>query len=190
MSGRRSSSVSKSLASQSLRDTAEKAKSDKRKIDETPPPSEWKKAFGNKCKVSEDGRSFELKLRDDADIKRAIEMQDGARREEIDRGAEMQARMPRERVIRKDGRVIDFPEELVDQAKHKFKGGAGRNGRSVPLHFSMNVIGTPKWSRMCSVCGTGQGMWRQWSKPEIESEFECDICGGKDDWFWDRDEEA
>lgn len=104
---------------------------------ETPPPSEWKKQFGDKCKLSPDGRSFELKVRDDADIRRAHEMQSGAREEEVRRGAEMQGRMKRERVVRRDGRVLDIPEEALDHAKGKLH-SAGRNGFGPGIHFGLS----------------------------------------------------
>lgn len=117
-------------------------------------------------------------------------MQEGARKIEVEEGAKQQALMKRERVIRRDGKMIEFPEELVEQAKDGFKGGAGRNGRNVPLHFSMRDMDVvPVWRRMCSVCGTGQGMWRQWTKPECDDAYECDACGGEGDWFWETEEE-
>jgi len=64
-------------------------------------------------------------------------MQEGSRKIEVERGHIEQARMKRERVVRKgDGRVIDFPEELIDQAKHKFR-PAGRNGKAPAERFSL-----------------------------------------------------
>ena len=138
--------------------------------------------------MSEDGRSFELTVRDDHDIRIAHEMQEGARKIDVEEGDKQKAMLSKERVVRRDGRAIDFPEELVDRVKHRFKGGAGRNGKAVPLHFSMQSSKAPSWSRMCSTCGDPQGMWRQWTKPECDDEFICP-CGTDNDWFWERNEE-
>jgi len=65
-------------------------------------------------------------------------MQSGARREEVERGDLMQSRLKRERVVRKgDGRVMEVPEEVAEQAKHKFR-PAGRNGGAPSERFSMS----------------------------------------------------
>ena len=116
----------------------ERAKLIRKKVEQTPPPSEWKKEFGDKCKLSPDGRSFDLTVRSDSDIRKAHEMQEGARKIEVEQGHVEQARMSRERVIRKgDGRMIEFPEELLEQAKHKFR-PAGRNGGAPSERFSIS----------------------------------------------------
>jgi len=122
-----------------ISESAEAARVQKRKDDAAAPPSEWKREFGDKCKLSPDGKSFELKVTDDRDIRRAHEMQEGSRKIEVERGAEMQARMKREKIIRRDGKVVDFPEELVDTVKKSFR-PAGRSGIAPAERFSMSDI--------------------------------------------------
>jgi len=120
-----------------ISESREAARARKRKDDAAAPPSEWKREFGKKCKLSPDGKSFELKVTEDSDIRKAYEMQAGTRAVEIERGAEMQARMRREKVVRKDGRVVDFPEELVDTAKDKLR-PAGRSGGAPTERFGLS----------------------------------------------------
>lgn len=66
-------------------------------------------------------------------------MQEGARKVEIERGAELQAKWDgkKERIVRRDGRVMDFPEELIDNVKHKVR-PAGRNGKGASLKFGLS----------------------------------------------------
>lgn len=120
-----------------ISEAVERSKAQKARADQTPPPSEWKKQFGDKCKLSPDGTSFELTVRDDKDIRKAHEMQEGSRKIEVEEGAKQQAMMARERVIRRDGRMVEFPEELVDHVKHRFKGGAGRHGKAPTQYYSL-----------------------------------------------------
>lgn len=115
----------------------EAAEVQRRKDEAAPSLSEWKKEFGNKVKVDEKTGAFEINLRESADIKRAIEMQEGTRRIDVERGAVLQARMKREKVVRHDGVMVEFPEELVDQAKHRFR-PAGRHGGAPSVRFGLN----------------------------------------------------
>lgn len=81
---------------------------------------------------------FSLNLRDNRDIKRAMEMQDGVRNIDIERGQEVRSKERRERIQRKDGQVLDFPEHLIDQTKHKGIRPVGRGGKSAALHFGFS----------------------------------------------------
>lgn len=87
--------------------------------------------------MDERGSGFELNLTDRADIRKAFEMQEGTRRIDVERGAVLQARMKREKVVRRDGRVVDFPEDMVDQAKARLR-PAGRHGGAPSVRFGLN----------------------------------------------------
>lgn len=115
----------------------EAAEVQRRKDEAAPPVEEWKKQFGSKVKVDEKTGAFELNLREPADIKRAFEMQEGTRRIDVERGAILQARMKREKVVRRDGRMVEFPEELIEQSKHRFR-PAGRHGGAPSVRFGMS----------------------------------------------------
>ncbi len=109
-----------------------------KKIDASPKRADFEREFGKDKVKDEGGGEWSLSLKEDHQIKRAIEMQEGTRKIEIERGAEMQARLKRERVIRKvDGKMVEFPEEMLDQAKDKFI-PAGRNGRTASLKFGLS----------------------------------------------------
>lgn len=140
MSGLRNSSVSPEQKRRLISEAVEAAKAQRKRADEAPPPSEWKKKFGSKCKVSPDGNSFELTVREDKDIRAAYEMQEGSRRIDVEQGALAQSRMKRERVIRKgDGRMVEFPEELLEQTKHRFH-TPGRNGGAPSVRFGLTDV--------------------------------------------------
>jgi len=64
-------------------------------------------------------------------------MQEGVRRIDVEAGAEAQSRLSRERLVRKsDGRVVDVPEEIIEQTRHKFR-PAGRNGGAPTTRFGL-----------------------------------------------------
>jgi len=131
--------VPKEVASRSISEGVEALQARKRKADASPPVEEWKREFPGKVKVDERTGEFSLTLHDRADIRKAHEMQEGSRKHEVERGAELQSRMSKEKVVRRDGRVIDFPEEMIDQAKHRFR-PAGRSGIAPAERFSMSDI--------------------------------------------------
>lgn len=120
-----------------ISEAKEAAEVQRRKDEAAAPLSEWKKQFGNKVKVDEKTGAFELNLREPADIRRAFEMQEGTRRIDVERGATLQARMKRTKVIRHDGRMVEFPEDMVEQAKHKFR-PAGRHGGAPSVRFGLS----------------------------------------------------
>ncbi len=67
-----------------------------KRVEATPDVGEWKKQFGDKVKVNEVTGEFTLSLKDRVDIKRAHEMQEEARRIEVERGHELHARRENE----------------------------------------------------------------------------------------------
>ena len=58
-------------------------------------------------------------VRGEENIRRAIEMQDGARAIEIERGKKLAAGQQRESFVHADGRRADIPEHLLDQVVRK-----------------------------------------------------------------------
>lgn len=102
----------------------------------SPGLDDWKREFGDKVKVDAGG-NFEINLTDRQDIRKAHEMQEGARRIEVERGYELHSRVKRERVIRKDGRIIEIDENSLEHAKNRVR-PLGRNKTSAALHFGMN----------------------------------------------------
>ena len=120
-----------------ISETTEAANVHQRKIDAGPQRADFEREFGkDRVKDEKDG-SWSLTLREDHDIKRAYQMQEGTRIIEVERGAEMQARMKREKVVRRDGRVVELPHETVEQAKGRLR-PAGRYGGAPSLRFGMS----------------------------------------------------
>ena len=64
----------------------------KKRVAATPQLDEWKKQFGDKVKVNEKTGEFSISLKEKVDIRRAHEMQEDARRIEVERGHELHAR--------------------------------------------------------------------------------------------------
>jgi len=127
------------VASRSISEAADAARAARRKVEASPQLSDWKREFGNKVSVNERTGDYSLNLRDRDDIKKAYQMQEGARKLEVERGAELQSRWDgkKEKVVRRDGRVMDVPEELIDNVKHKVR-PAGRNGKGTSLKFGLS----------------------------------------------------
>lgn len=129
-----------------------------RKAEASPKREDFEKEFGkHRVKDEKDG-SWTVTLRGDEreSIKRAHQMQDGTRKIEVERGAEMQSRVKKERVVRRDGRVVDAPEELVDTMKRSGLRPAGRNGGAPSLRFGLSdSFGRYKQGP--------QGLWFVWN---------------------------
>lgn len=68
----------------------------RKRVDATPQLSDWKREFGDKVKVNERTGEFTISLKDKTEIRRAHEMQENARRIEVDRGHELHARRERQ----------------------------------------------------------------------------------------------
>jgi hypothetical protein len=138
-----------------ISETTEAANVQQRKIDAGPQRADFEREFGkDRIKDEKDG-SWTLTLHERHEIRRAHEMQEGTRKIEVERGAEMQARMKRERVVRRDGKVVDFPEELVDTAKKQFR-PAGRYGGAPSLRFGLS-------DAMGKYEQGPQGLWFVWN---------------------------
>jgi hypothetical protein len=109
-------------------------------VEASPQREDVEKEFGkHRVKDEKDG-GWSLTLHGDEreNIKRAHQMQDGVRRIEVERGAEMQSRMKREKVVRRDGKVVGVPEELVDTMKRSGIRPVGRNGGAPSLKFGLS----------------------------------------------------
>ena len=83
---------------------------ERKKAEATPDLHEWKKQFGDKVKVDERTGEFSIKLTDRQEIRRAHEMQEAARRIDVERGEELHSRHEnkREKVVRRDGKVVEL----------------------------------------------------------------------------------
>lgn len=117
----------------------EAAKSRERKAKASPQREDFEKEFG-KDKVKDEGNgNWSLTLKDRDDMKRAVQMQAGIHREEIERGEVVKAKSDgkRERVVRRDGIVVDLPYETIEQAKDRLR-PVGRNGRAPSLKFGLS----------------------------------------------------
>lgn len=66
-------------------------------------------------------------------------MTDGVRRIDTERGAEVNEKRKRnsERVVRKDGKALDFPSDMLESVKDRFR-PAGRNRNSPAEFFGMS----------------------------------------------------
>lgn len=105
-----------------------------RKVQASPSLDDWKREFGDKVKCDGNG-NFEINLKDRQDIRRAHEMQEGARRIEVERGYELHSREKKQRVIRKDGRITEVTEQAERVGRHNIR-PLGRNGVSAAERFS------------------------------------------------------
>lgn len=127
------------MARHSISEGVEAAKARQKKVDASPDRAAFESEFG-KDKIKDEGNGdWSLTLHDRDDIKRAHQMQDGARKHEVERGAQLHAKNDgrREKVVRRDGHVLDFPEDLIDIAKSKFR-PAGRNGGAPSVRFGLS----------------------------------------------------
>ena len=111
-----------------------------RKYEASPKREDFEREFGKgRVKDEKDG-SWTLTLNgsERESIKKAHQMQEGVRRVETERGAEMQSRIKRENVVRRDGKVVGVPEEMVDTMKRNGIRPAGRNGGAPSLKFGLS----------------------------------------------------
>ena len=138
-----SASAKQSVSKEQLRhltsEAVEAAKARERKVKASPQREDFESEFG-KDKVKDEGNGrWSLDLKEKSEMKRAMEMQAGIYREEIERGEVVKAKSDgkRERVVRRDGIVIDIPHETVEQAKGRLR-PVGRNGRAPSLKFGLS----------------------------------------------------
>lgn len=125
------------MTSRLISEAAEAFQARQKKVDASPKRADFEREFGKHRVKDEANGEWSLSLHERNDIKKAHQMQEGTRRIEVERGAEMQARMKREKVVRRDGVMVEFPEEMVDTAKKSFR-PAGRNGGAPSLRFGMS----------------------------------------------------
>jgi hypothetical protein len=121
-----------------ISEAVEGAKEQRRKAEASPQRADFEREFGkHRVKTEADG-SWSLSVREPHEVRKAYEMQEGVRKIDLQEGAKAQSRMRREKVIRKgDGKMVEFPEELIEQAKDKFV-PVGRNGNAPSLKFGLS----------------------------------------------------
>jgi hypothetical protein len=126
-------------ARQSISDTSELAKVNRRARQAAPSADDIVRETGARVDYKPDG-SWVAHVPKDK-IKRGVEMMEGPRRIKLERDRERGARREEreEKVVTRDGRVVGISPELVDQLKDK-RGlrPVGRGGVSGRLFFGMS----------------------------------------------------
>lgn len=118
----------------------QEAKVQRAKAKASPQREDFEREFGKDRVKDEPDGSWVLSVKEPAEVRKAYEMQEGIRKIDIEAGARAQARMPRERLIRKsDGRMVEVPEEIIEQTKHKFR-PAGKNGLAPAVRFGLSDV--------------------------------------------------
>jgi hypothetical protein len=128
-----------------------------RRVEASPQREDFEREFGkDKVKTEKDG-SWSLSLKETADIKRARQMQAGLIKMDRERGLALDAKHDgkRQRVVRKDGRVVDIRDEAMEQV-HKGVRPVGRNGGAPSLKFGLSEsFGKYRQG--------GEGLWFVWN---------------------------
>ena len=96
----------------------DQAKDVKRQAEAAPGAEDFAKEAGASVKYHADG-TWTATVRGTENIRRAVRMQDGARRVEIERGHKLDASRPKERLVDGDGRTLDAPVHLAEQIAKK-----------------------------------------------------------------------
>lgn len=96
-----------------------------------------KKDFKAEVRHNPDG-SWVATIRDPEKMKRAVEAMEGRRRIDRERGQKYAAKHSKERVVNKNGKVVELLEHQVDQLKCKGFRPIGRGGRSAALYFGLS----------------------------------------------------
>jgi hypothetical protein len=141
-----------------MKETEEATRALRRKIDASPKREDFEREFGKgRVKDEKDG-SWTLTLHDRDEIKKAHQMQNQLRRVEVERGEQVQAKWDgkREKLQRPDGRLVDIPDELVDQAKGNGLRPVGRNKKSAVGYFALS-------SSMQGYEQGPDGLWFVWN---------------------------
>ena len=89
-----------------------------RKMEASPKADDFARETGTAITYHEDG-SWTGTVRGEENIRRAMQMQAGARKVEAERGQRIRAAQATERVVNKAGREMDYPAHLIDQVKDK-----------------------------------------------------------------------
>ena len=100
----------------------------KRQAEAAPRAEDFAKEAGARVVYKPDG-SWTATVRGDENIRRAVHMQNGSRKVEIERGMKLDASRPKEKLVTPDGRVNHAPVHLAEQiAKMNGAKPAGRRG--------------------------------------------------------------
>ena len=89
-----------------------------RQADAAPQAADFAKEAKADVKYNADG-SWVATVRGEENIKRAVEMQDGARKVEVERGQKLAASRQTERLVTKAGRAVEFPAHLSERIAKK-----------------------------------------------------------------------
>lgn len=90
----------------------------RRKEELSPQAVDFAKECGAQVQYNADG-SWEAVVKDKSKIRRAMDMMDGARRVEIERGARLASRRSTETLVLENGRTFDAPEHLSERIAKK-----------------------------------------------------------------------
>ncbi len=85
----------------------------RREVAASPSGEDFAREAGATVKYAADG-SWTASVKGDENIRRAVRMQDGARKVAIERGAKLDASRPKERLVSEDGRFMDAPVHLAE----------------------------------------------------------------------------
>ena len=96
----------------------EQAKDVRRQAEAAPQAEDFAKEAGAVVKHNPDG-TWVATVRGIDNIRRAVRMQDGARKVEIERGQKLDARRPKETLVDGDGRTLVAPVHLAEQIAKK-----------------------------------------------------------------------
>ena len=86
----------------------------KRQAEAAPSGEDFAKEAGATIQYAADG-SWTGTVKGIENIRRAVRMQDGTRKVEVERGAKLDASRPKERLVSEDGRFMDAPVHLAEQ---------------------------------------------------------------------------
>lgn len=90
----------------------------RRQAEASPSAEDFAKEARAEIQYKPDG-SWTGVVRGIENIRRAVHMQDGARRIEVERGQKQGAKRPKERLIAPDGRTVDVTVHLAEQIAKK-----------------------------------------------------------------------
>ena len=89
-----------------------------RQVEAAPQAVDFQKDAGATVTTNPDG-SWVATVKGEANIKRAIEMRDGSRKVEVERGQKLAASRPTEKLVTQGGREVAFPSHLSERIAKK-----------------------------------------------------------------------
>ena len=104
----------------------------KRQAEASPSAEDFARESGASIAYKPDG-SWVATVRGDENIRRAVHMQDGSRKVEIERGQKMDASRPKETLVDQHGRTMQAPVHLAEQIA-KMHGAHARAFWGRPKH--------------------------------------------------------